>query len=96
MHWTRKPRLYSAVATVAVEMVFSLLRVASLSFVILFLPELVDRRLSDRRAEIGLEEIEVAAFIGLADMAGEHPAIAALEAGLWLLPRRAALCHFGL
>src|SRR5438034_3752724 len=32
----RKPRLDSAVATVAVETVFSLLRVASLSFVILF------------------------------------------------------------
>src|SRR5437867_3489834 len=32
----RKPRLNSAVATVAVETVFSLLRVASLSFVILF------------------------------------------------------------
>jgi hypothetical protein len=33
MHWVRKPRLNSAVATVAVLMVFSLLRVASLSFV---------------------------------------------------------------
>src|SRR2546426_9882953 len=32
----RKPRLNSAVATVAVETVLSLLRVASLSFVILF------------------------------------------------------------
>src|SRR5882762_4807660 len=34
----RKPRLNSAVATVAVETVFSLLRVASLSFVIFFVP----------------------------------------------------------
>src|SRR2546429_9441815 len=33
----RKPRLNSAVATVAVETVFSLLRVVSLSFVIFFL-----------------------------------------------------------
>ena len=44
--------------------------------------ELVNRRLVDRRAEPGLEEIEVAAFIGLLDVAGEHPAIAALEARL--------------
>src|SRR6185295_6470621 len=36
--WMRKPRLNSAVATVAVETVLSLLRVASLSFVILFIP----------------------------------------------------------
>src|SRR5665213_2278927 len=56
----------------------------------------IDRRFADRRAEIRLEEIEVAALIGLPDMAGEHPAIAALEAGLRLLPRRAAFCHFGL
>src|SRR6266481_1620907 len=34
----RKPRLNSAVATVAVETVFSLLRVASLSFVIFLYP----------------------------------------------------------
>src|SRR3982074_1762009 len=33
MHWVRKPRLNSAVATVAVLMVLSLLRVASLSLV---------------------------------------------------------------
>ena len=33
MHWIRKPRLKSAVATVVVETVFNLLRVASLSFV---------------------------------------------------------------
>src|SRR6266480_911620 len=33
MHWVRKPRLNSAVATVAVLMVFNLLRVASLSVV---------------------------------------------------------------
>src|SRR3981189_3175059 len=37
MHWVRKPRLNNAVATVAVLMVFSLLRVASVSFVMVFL-----------------------------------------------------------
>src|SRR6266403_5651643 len=37
MHWVRKPRLNSAVATVAVLMVFSLLRVASLSVVMILL-----------------------------------------------------------
>jgi len=36
MHWMRKPRLNNAVATVAVETVFSLLRVASLSLVMFF------------------------------------------------------------
>ncbi len=36
----RKPRLNSAVATVAVETVLSLLRVASLSFVIVLIPDL--------------------------------------------------------
>src|SRR5665213_4448035 len=35
MHWVRKPRLNKAVATVAVEMVLSLLRVASDSFVVM-------------------------------------------------------------
>jgi hypothetical protein len=39
MHWVRKPRLNSAVATVAVLMVFNLLRVASLSLpMALFVP----------------------------------------------------------
>src|SRR5258705_4685717 len=37
MHWMRKPRLSNAVATVAVETVFSLLRVASLSLVMSFI-----------------------------------------------------------
>src|SRR5580704_1819470 len=36
MHWVLKPRLYKAVATVAVLMVLSLLRVASLSLVMIF------------------------------------------------------------
>src|SRR6266849_3107214 len=40
MHWVRKPRLNSAVATVAVLMVFSLLRVASLSLVMISIPVL--------------------------------------------------------
>src|SRR5688500_3592847 len=40
----------------------------------------VDRRLGDRRAEGRLEEVEVAALIGLQDVAAEHPAVAALVA----------------
>src|SRR3954464_11762507 len=41
MHWLPKPRLNSAVATVAVEMVLSLLRVASLSLVMKLLSSCV-------------------------------------------------------
>src|SRR5436189_3247884 len=37
------------------------------------------------------EEIEIAAFVGLADMGGEHCAIAAHVARRRLLPRRAAV-----
>src|SRR4051794_16410553 len=36
--------------------------------------ELINRRLSDRRAEAGFEEIEIAAFVGLLDVPREHPA----------------------
>src|ERR1043166_1024442 len=101
MHWLRKPRLNSAVATVAVEMVLSLLRVASLSLVMRFFQVLVipghapwrgpgmtsiNRRLLHRRAKTGFEEVEVAALVGLLDVPREHPAIAALEPGLRLLP----------
>src|SRR3954471_23880020 len=92
--WMRRPRLNNAVATVAVETDLSLLRVASLSFVMSF--SLVNRRLADRRAEIGLEEVEVAAVIGLLDVLGEHPAVAAFEAALGLLPGGAALFQLGL
>src|SRR3954471_2577066 len=91
--WMRRPRLNKAVATVAVETDLSLVRVASVSFVMS--RSLVNRRLADRRAEIGLEEVEVAAVIGLLDMLGEHPAIAAFEAALRLLPGGASLVEFG-
>src|ERR1700738_339711 len=132
MHWVLKPRLNSAVATVAVLMVFSLLRVASLSLVMCLYPSCpsfrgarsanlrcatahrgisrfrvwsfgpsrndgvasINRRLIDRRAKAGFEKIEIAALVGLPDVPGEHPAIAALEAGLRLLPFGAAFCQF--
>src|SRR5215471_3167237 len=126
MHWMRKPRLNRAVATVAVETVFSLLRVVSLSWVIIDPFErsfrgarsaspvsrgsgvdashrpgttsksLVDGRLADGCAEGGFEKVEVAAFIGLLDVAREHPAIAAREATLRLLPFGAAFGKLGL
>src|SRR5437660_5433642 len=57
---------------------------------------LVDRRLVDRLAKSGLQKIEVAAFIGLLDVAGEHPAIAALVTRLRRLPCGAALCELSL
>src|SRR5205085_9463746 len=55
--------------------------------------ELINRRLLDRRAKAGLEEIEIAAFIGLFDVPREHPAIAAFEPRLRLLPFGAAFCE---
>src|SRR5262249_3196758 len=51
----------------------------------------VNRRLFDRLAKARLQKIEIAAFIGLFDVPGEHPAIAALEAALGLLPSGTAL-----
>src|SRR5712672_2508888 len=54
----------------------------------------INRRLADRRAEPRFEEIEIAAFIGLLDVARKHPAIAALEAPLGRLPFGAAFCQF--
>src|SRR5882672_1579412 len=57
---------------------------------------LINRRLVDRLAESRLQEIEIAAFIGLLDVAREHPAIAALEAAFGLLPFGAAFCEFRL
>src|SRR5450631_41046 len=140
MHWVRKPRLNSAVATVAVLMVLSLVRMASLSLVMVLrsyivprrmhllssfrdtplwrgpgihtprggygfrarafarpgMTTLINRRLADRRTKAGFEEVKVAAFIGLLDVAGEHPAIAALESGFGLLPFGAAFCQLRL
>src|SRR5258707_123987 len=98
MHWIRKPRLNSAVATVAVETVFSLLRVASVSFDMASsqVTRLINRRFIDRRAESGLEEIEIAALVGLFDVPRNHPAIAALESALRLLPIGAAFGELGL
>src|SRR5262249_11306530 len=96
MHWMRKPRLNSAVATVAVETDLSLLRVVSLSLDISSRSASINRGFIDRLAETGLEEIEVASLIGLLDVLGEHPAIAALEAALGLLPGGAAFCQFRL
>src|SRR3954467_3592774 len=120
--WMRKPRLNSAVATVAVETVLSFARVASLSFDIwpillsfrggapasnpesrgsgftLRVPRndsSINRRLAHRRSKAGFEEIEIAALVGLLDMLGEHPAIAALETPFRLLPFGAALCQLG-
>src|ERR1700681_3490983 len=120
MHWVRNPRLNSAVATVAVLMVLSLSRVASLSLVMCSYPSCpsfrgarsanpesrdsgsgpadhpgmtgvsINRRLADRRAKTRFEEVKIAALIGLFDVAGEHPAIAALEAGFGGLPFGAA------
>src|SRR5690349_13821007 len=60
------------------------------------MPESINRGLVDRLAEAGLEEVEVAAFIGLLDMFREHPAIAALEAALGRLPFGSALGKLGL
>src|SRR5258708_2792748 len=57
---------------------------------------LINRWFADRLAESGFQEIEIAAFIGLLDVAREHPAIAALEAAFGLLPFGAAFCEFGL
>src|SRR6478752_2800399 len=57
---------------------------------------LVDRRLLHRLPEPGLQEIEVAAFIGLLDVPGEHPAIATLVTRLRRLPCGATLCELGL
>src|SRR4051812_14278404 len=55
----------------------------------------INCRLLHRRAKTGFEEVEVAAFICLADVPREHPAIAALEAGFGLLPFGASPHQFG-
>src|SRR5262252_4665119 len=46
-----------------------------------------DHRLAHRRTEARLEKVEVAAFVGLQDVAAEHPAVATLEARRRRLPR---------
>src|SRR5437868_15017995 len=56
---------------------------------------LVNRRLLHRRAKARFEEVEVAALVGLLDVPREHPAIAALEPRLRLLPCSAAFCKLG-
>src|ERR1041385_7193240 len=56
---------------------------------------LINRGLLDRRAKAGFEEVEVAALVGLLDMPREHPAIAAFEPRLRLLPFGAAFCKLG-
>src|SRR5712671_6931296 len=58
--------------------------------------ELINRRLTDRRSKTGLKEIEIATFIGLLDVPGEHPAIAALKTALRRLPFGAAFGQFRL
>src|SRR5687767_8453953 len=81
--WMRKPRLKSAVVRVAVETVLSLSRVAGSSAMVgPWECASKDGRLFNRLAEPGLEEVEVAALVGLLDVAREHPAVAALVAGL--------------
>jgi hypothetical protein len=57
---------------------------------------LINHGLADRRAKIRLEKIEIAALIGLLDVLCEHPAIAALETALGLLPLGTAFFQFGL
>src|SRR5437588_298329 len=88
MNWLRKPRLNSAVATVAVLMVFSLSRVSVFKAMTI---SLIDRRFGHGRAEARFQEIEVATFVGLLDVLGEHPAVAAFIARLGFLPGGAAL-----
>src|ERR1700742_1302628 len=92
MNCVRKPRLYSAVASVAVVMRFSLSRVSGLRG--MAFSRSIDSRLVNRRAEFGLEEVEVAALMRLANMLGEHPAIAAFEAGRGRCPGSLAAGEF--
>src|SRR6195952_2987010 len=90
--WLRRPRLYSAEASVAVLTVLNLSRVSGCS--VMDLLRSVDHRFGDRRAEFGAQEIEVAAFVGLLDVLGEHPAIAAFETCRGRCPFRAPAGQF--
>src|SRR5690242_10074001 len=78
MNWLRRPRLNRAVHKVGVLTVFRRSRVSGFSIGLSFSE---DHRLGHRGAEIGLQEVEVAALVRLLDVLGEHPAIAALIAG---------------
>ena len=51
---------------------------------------------ADGRAKVRLQKVEIAPFVGLLDMLGEHPAITAFVMCLRLLPRRAPLFQLGL
>src|SRR5689334_21594525 len=74
--WPRRPRLYSAMASVAVLSRFSVSRCSLLRGMVAS----VDHGFGDRRAEIGAQEVEVAAFVCLLDVLDEHPGIATLVA----------------
>src|ERR1700678_2886960 len=54
----------------------------------------VDRRLANRRAEVGFQEVEVAAFMRLADVLGVHVAITTLEPRCRRRPRGFATSQF--
>src|SRR5207244_2102562 len=53
----------------------------------------IDRGFFNRGAETGFQEVEIAALVGLLNVAREHPAIAPLEAGFRRLPFGPALCQ---
>src|SRR5512138_1730510 len=80
MVWLWKPRLNSAVARVATETWLSFSRVCGFRSLITRTSVLVDLGLTGRRSEPCLQEVEVAALVGLLDVLGEHPAVAAPEA----------------
>src|SRR3954471_8240075 len=86
------PSLRGALATKQSRPCFWLLD----CFASLAMTKLIYRRLLHRSAEARFKEVEIAALIGLLDVAGEHPAVAALEPRLRLPPLRAAPFKLGL
>src|SRR6218665_1161751 len=79
MNWLRRPRLNRAVHRVAVLTFSNCSRVAGCTARLLQkISE--DVGLGHWLAEAGFQEVEVAAFVGLPDMAIEQPAIAAFVA----------------
>src|SRR6218665_3930849 len=79
MNWLRRPRLNRAVHRVAVLTFSNCSRVAGCTARLLQkISE--DVGLGHWLAEAGFQEVEVAAFVGLPDMAIEQPAIAAFGA----------------
>src|SRR6218665_576720 len=79
MNWLRRPRLNRAVHRVAVLTFSNCSRVAGCTARLLQkISE--DVWLGHWLAEAGFQEVEVAAFVGLPDMAIEQPAIAAFVA----------------